>query len=214
MLRLRSIARDHSVKGVVVVFDGATAGWAALQEIRNELVAIRAAHKKVFAYMVSGTGRDYFVASAADKIYLDPAGGLRLVGMAGQSFYFRGAFDMIGVTPQFEKIGEYKSAPEMFTETGPTPIAARMHDELFDSIWQQWLRRRQLGAPPHAGRATAIVDAGPYTAGELAQNTKLVDGVAAPDKVAQLIMTELGGVYPVETPPSTAPSAGSTRRSP
>ena len=205
VLRLRAIARDRSVKGVVVVFDGATAGWAALQEIRNELVAIRAAHKKVFAYMVSGSGRDYFIASAADKVYLDPAGGLRLVGMAGQSFYFRGAFDMVGVTPQFEKIGEYKSAPEMFTETGPTPIAARMHDELFDSIWQQWLGDVSSARHLTPAELTAIVDAGPYTAGELAANTKLVDGVAAPDKVAQLIMTELGGVYPVETPSVTRP---------
>jgi len=202
VLRLREIARDDSAKGVVVVFDGATAGWAALQEIRDELVALRGAHKKVFAYMVSGTSRDYFVASAADKIYVDPAGGLRLVGMAGQSFYFRGAFDMVGITPQFEKIGEYKSAPEMFTETGPTPIAARMHDELFDSIWQQWLSAVSAARHLTPAELMAIVDKGPYTAGELAENTKLVDGVAAPDKVAQLIMTELGGVYPVDTPPT------------
>jgi protease-4 len=205
VLRLRAIARDQSAKGVIVVFDGATAGWAALQEIREELLAVRASHKKVFAYMVSGTGRDYFVASAADKIYLDPAGGLRLVGMAGQSFYFRGAFDMIGVTPEFEKIGEYKSAPEMFTETGPTPIAARMHDELFDSIWQQWLTSVSASRHLTPAELGAIVDAGPYTAGELAANTKLIDGVAAPDKVAQLIMTELGGIYPVETPSTTRP---------
>ena len=200
VVRLRSIAQDPTVKGVVVVFDGATGGWATLQEIRAELLAVKAAHKKVFAYMVSGTGRDYFVASAADQIYLDPAGGLRLVGMAGTSFYFKGAFDMIGVTPQFEKIGEYKSAPEMFTEAGPTPIAARMHEELFDSLWQQWLSTVASARHLTPAELQAIVDAGPYTAGELAQNQKLVDGVASPDKVAQLIMTQLGGVYPVGAP--------------
>ena len=203
VLRLREIAHDPSAKGVVVVFDGATSGWAGLQEIRGELVALRAAHKKVFAYMVSGTSRDYFVASAADKIYVDPAGGLRLVGMAGQTFYFRGAFDQIGVLPQFEKIGEYKSAPEEFTETGPTPIAARMHEELFDSLWQQWVSAVSSARHLTPVELQTLVDNGPYTAGELAQNTKLVDGVAAPDKVAQLIMTELGGVYPVDVPPVT-----------
>ena len=119
--------------------------------------------------MVSGTGRDYFVASAADKIYLDPAGGLRLVGMAGQSFYFRGAFDMVGVTPQFEKIGEYKSAPEMFTETGPTPIAARMHDELFDSLWEHWLTRVAEGRKLSKDEVKALVDSGPFSAGNLAR---------------------------------------------
>lgn len=203
ILRLRSIAHDPSAKGVVVVFDGAEAGWAALQEIRAELVALRAANKKVFSYMVSGTSRDYFVASAADKIYLDPAGGLRLVGMAGQSFYFKGAFDLVGVVPQFEKIGEYKSAPEEFTETGPTPIAARMHEELYDSLWQQWLATVSSARKLTPAELMKLIDDGPYTAGELAQNTKLVDAVAAPDKVAMLIMQELGRVMPVSTPPST-----------
>src|SRR5256885_13862455 len=89
--------------------------------------------------MVSGTGRDYFIASVADKIYVDPAGGLRLVGMAGTTLYFRGVFDQLGVMPQFEKIAEYKSAPEQFTETGPTEPAARMHNELYDSMWHEWL---------------------------------------------------------------------------
>ncbi len=205
VLRLRGIANDPSAKGVVVLFDGASPGWATLQELRNELLAIKAAHKKVFAYMVSGTTRDYYVASAADKIYVDPAGGLRLVGMAGQSFYFRGLFDQVGIAPQFEKIAEFKSAPEMFTETGPTPIAAKMHEELFDSLWQQWLTTVAGARHLAPEELMKLVDNGPYTAGELAENTKLVDGVAPPDKVAQLIMTELGGVYPVGVPPVTRP---------
>src|SRR5262249_22989317 len=117
IVRLRSIARDPTAKAVVVTFDGATSGWAALGGLGDELTRIRAAGKKVFAYMVSGTGRDYYVATAAGKIYVDPAGGLRLVGMAGTTMYFRGTFEQFGVLPQFEKIAEYKSAPEQFTES-------------------------------------------------------------------------------------------------
>lgn len=209
VLRLRGIATDPSAKGIVVLFDGASPGWATLQELRNELLAIKAAHKKVFAYMVSGTTRDYYVASAADKIYVDPAGGLRLIGMAGQTFYFRGLFDQIGITPQFEKIGEYKSAPEAFTEHGPTPIAASMHDELFASLWQQWLDTVAGARHLTTDELMRLVDNGPYTAGELADRTqlvgRLVDAVAPPEQVAQLIMTELGGVYPLGVPPTTRP---------
>lgn len=209
VLRLRGIATDPSAKGIVVLFDGASPGWATLQELRNELLALKAAHKKVFAYMVSGTTRDYYVASAADKIYVDPAGGLRLIGMAGQTFYFRGLFDQIGITPQFEKIGEYKSAPEAFTEHGPTPIAANMHDELFASLWQQWLDTVARARHLTTDELMRLVDNGPYTAGELADQTqlvgRLVDAVAPPEKVAQLVMTELGGVYPLGVPPITRP---------
>jgi protease-4 len=200
VVRLRAIARDHSVKGVVVMFDGANAGWGTLQELRGEIAHVRAAGKKVFAYMVSGTGRDYFVASAADKIYVDPAGGLRIVGMAGTTLYFKGTFDMLGITPQFEKIAEYKSAPEQLTETGPTPTAAKMHEDMFDSLWAQWVDAVAAGRHLTPEEVKAIVDAGPYTAGDLAADHRLVDAVAPPDKISQLITSELGGGYEVTTP--------------
>lgn len=190
--RLRAMARDDTVKAVVVTFDGLGGGWATLQELRDELLAVRAAGKKVYAYMVSGSGRDYFVASAANKIYVDPAGAVRLVGMAGTTVFFKGAFDQIGVAPQFEKIAEYKSAPEQFTETGPTPTAAKMNNELFDSLWDQYLSQVAASRNLTKDEVRALVDNGPYSAGDLAANTKLVDAVAAPDKVSQLVLTDIG----------------------
>jgi protease IV len=200
VVRLRAIARDPSARAVVVTFDAVSGGWATLEELRDELVRIRAAGKTVFAYMVSGTGRDYYVATAAHKIYIDPAGGVRLVGMAGTTMYFRGAFEQFGVQPQFEKIAEYKSAPEQFTETGPTAIAAQMRNELYDSLWDRWVTT--VAEARHLTREAviALVDAGPYSAGDLAADSKLVDAVAGPDKVSQLIISELGAILPVTSP--------------
>lgn len=203
--RMRAIGRDRSARALVLTFDGASAGWASLQELRDEVLALRKAGKKVFAYMVSGTGRDYFVASAADKIYVDPAGALRLVGIAGTTLYFKGLFELVGVLPQFERIAEYKSAPEQFTESGPSEAAARMTNELFDSLWDHWLS--QVAASRKLGKdeMRAIVDAGPYSAGDLAASKKLVDAVAAPDKVSELIMKEIGAAIPVTEPQPERP---------
>ncbi|MGE0551523.1 MAG: signal peptide peptidase SppA [Kofleriaceae bacterium] len=200
VVRLRSIARDRSAKAVVVTFDGAKAGWAGLQELRDELVALRRANKKVFAYLVSGTGRDYFVASAADKIYVDPAGGIRLVGLAGATMYFRGMFDMLGIVPQFEKIKEYKSAPEQFTEIGPSPIASKMMADLFDSLWDRWITQVASSRKLSPDELKALIDNGPFSAGDLAKDHKLVDAVAPPEKVAELVAKELGGMLPVGVP--------------
>jgi protease IV len=195
--RLRAIARDPSAKAVVVTFDSVSGGWATMQELRDELARVKQAGKKVFAYMVSGTGRDYFIASAAHKIYIDPAGGLRLVGIAGTTMFFRGAFDQLGVLPQFEKIAEYKSAPEQFTETGPTKTAAQMTNDMFDSLWDQWLTAVADGRKLTKDELKALIDGGPYSSGDLAANTKLVDAVATPEKVSQLVTAELGGALPV-----------------
>jgi protease-4 len=199
VMRLRQIEHDDSVKAVLVMFDGVDAGWGTLEEIRDELLLVRKAHKKVFAYMTYGTGRDYFVATAADKIFVDPSGGIRLVGMAGQSFYFRGLLDLVGVVPEFEKIAEYKSAPEQLTEHGATPLAAKMHADLFDSIYDHWLAAIAEGRHLPIAEVQQLVDHGPYDAGELAQNTKLVDAVAAPDKVSLAIGKEVGEIAVAET---------------
>ncbi len=201
VVRMRAIARDPTAKALVVTFDGVSSGWATLQELRDEIVAIKKTGRKVFAYMVSGTGRDYLIASAADKIYVDPAGGMRLVGMAGTTMYFKGFFDLVGVTPQFERIAEYKSAPEQLTNTGPSDTAARMHNELYDSLWDKWLTQVADGRKLSKADVQALVDAGPYTSGDLAKDKKLVDEVAAPDKVAQLVASEMGIILPVDVPP-------------
>ncbi|HEY4239273.1 MAG TPA: signal peptide peptidase SppA [Kofleriaceae bacterium] len=205
VMRLRSIARDPTAIAVVVTFDDVSGGWAALEEVRDALAAVKRAHKKIYAYMVSGTNRDYYVATIADKIYIDPGGGLRLVGLAGTMMYFRGALDMLGVLPQFEKVQEFKSAPEQFTETGPTPTAAKMHDEMFDSLWTQW--RDTVASARHLTpeRVQAIVDAGPYTSGDLAGKTELADAVAPPDKVSELVLTDLGRLVPVGAPAHARP---------
>ena len=207
VVRLRAIARDPSAKAVVLVFDGATGGAATLEELRDEVAAVRRAGKKVFAYMVAGTGKDYFIASAADKIYIDPAGGLMLVGMSGTLLYFRGTLDLLGIDPEFEKIAEYKSAPEMFTRTGPSDIAAKMRNDLFDSLWDTWLDAVASGRKLSKEHLRELVDGGPYTAGQLANDHELVDAVAAPDKVSELVQRELGTAYPVENASADRPDS-------
>jgi protease-4 len=205
VVRMRAIAQEPSAKAVVLVFDGVAGGMATLQELRDEVLAMRRAGKKVFAYMVSGTGRDYFIASAADKIYVDPAGGVRVVGMAGTTIFFRGLLDQIGILPQFEKIAEYKSAPEQFTLTGPSDTAAKMHNEMYDSLWDAWVSAVASGRHLSKERVQAIVDGGPYSAGDLAHDHDLVDAIGAPDKVSELITKELGEPLAVETLPPERP---------
>ena len=202
--RLAAIARDPSAKGVIVVFDAPDAGWAKREELRDALLAVRRAGKKVFAYMTDGTGRDYYVASAADKIYLDPSGGLGLVGMSSTVLYFRNVLDAIGVAPEFEKIGEYKSAPEQLTRTGPSDAARRMRADLSDSIWQGWVGAIADGRHLTPAQVQDIVDHGPYTAGQLAADHRLVDAVADPDKIGKLIAAEVGDL-PVAQPAKTRP---------
>ncbi|MBP8805460.1 MAG: signal peptide peptidase SppA [Kofleriaceae bacterium] len=200
-LRLRAIARDRDVRGVILALDGVGAGWASLEELRAEIARVRASGKKVFAYLVTATSRDYWLASAADKIYLDPAGGIRLIGFAGTTLYLRGLFTRVGVEPQFEKIAEWKSAPEQFTETGPSDAAATMRDELYDDLWATFVDGIATSRRLEPDAVRALVDGGPYTAGDLVDDRRLVDAVGPPERIVELIAEELGGLAPVGVAP-------------
>ncbi len=200
-LRLRAIGRDPDVHGVLLAIDNVGAGWAALEELRREIGRVRGRGKKVFAYLVAATARDYWLASAADKVYLDPAGGVRLIGFAGTTIYLRGLFDNLGVVPQFEKIAEYKSAPEQYTERGPSEPAARMRDELYDGLWDTFVDGLAASRRLSRDEVMQLVDGGPYTAGQLADDHRLIDAVAEPGRAVELIAAELGGLAPVGTAP-------------
>src|SRR5687768_17001919 len=93
--RLRRMEDDDAAVGVVVVIQGLNNGWATLQELREALLRMKKRGKKVFAYLGAGSLRDYYVASAADKIWLDPGGGLRIQGVAMTVIFFKNLFDML-----------------------------------------------------------------------------------------------------------------------
>ncbi len=193
--KLKRISTDDNVVGLFVNLDDTLGGWATLHEIREQLVNVRGSGKKVFAFMVEGDTRQYFLASAADKVYVDPAGGIRLQGFAGTSLYFKGLFDKLGVKAQFEKIEEYKSAPESWTRSGPTKPAFDMRNALYDSIYGTLVADIAKSRGISAERVRTLIDNGPYTSGDLEKLPDLVDGVVLADDLGELIAKEMGGNY-------------------
>jgi protease-4 len=189
---LRNIERDDDVVAVVLDLDGFSSGWSTTSEIRDQLARLKAKGKKVYAFMVAGTMRQYYLASIADKIYLDPAGGIRLQGFAATTLYFKGVFDKLGVEAQFEKIEEYKSAPESWTRSSPSAAAFEMKSELYDSMYEVVVADMAAGRKLSAERVRALVDGGPYTAGDLEKLPELVDEVVTGDDLSGKIHEDLG----------------------
>lgn len=209
---LRRAAKDDKIVGLFINIDGLSGGWASLHEIREGILAVRKTGKKVFAFMVEADTRQYFVASAADKVYVDPAGGIRLQGFSGTSMYFAGLFEKIGVKAQFERIEEYKSAPESFTRTGPTEPAFRMRNELYDSIYGTLVADIAASRKISEKRVRTLIDNGPYTSGELQKLPDLVDGVVLADDLAPLLAREMGGYYPIGTRSDNRPERWQERK--
>jgi protease IV len=190
--KLRRLARDPALAALVLEIEGFGGGWAQAQELHEELATLAAAGTRVYAYVVAGGLREYLVATAADTIFVDPAGGLRMTGIAGTRLYYGEILDRIGVDAQFVRIAEYKSAPEVYTRTGPTPEAVEVRTRIFDSLYAQieGTIARQRGISRE--RARELIEGGPYTGGDLAELPELVDAVLIPEQVDQRIAEELG----------------------
>ncbi len=99
--------------------------WGKVQELRDAVLDFRKSGKRISAYLEYAGEREYYLATAADKIYLVPTGSLDVTGIATYELFLKGTLDKVGAQADFEKIGEYKTAPNQLTQTTLHPVASR-----------------------------------------------------------------------------------------
>jgi len=107
---LHEAAKDQRVRAVILKPSRVGAGWAKLQEIRHEIVEFKKSAKPVYAYLESPGSREYYLASAADKIYLSPDDNLDVKGFLLEEMFFKNTLDKFGVQVEVDHIGKYKDA--------------------------------------------------------------------------------------------------------
>lgn len=105
---------DDNIKCVYINVSSPNAGYATMTEVRNAILDFRKSGKKVIAYSEVYTQGAYYMASAADKVYLNPEGALEFKGLSSQVMFFKGALDKLGIEAQIIRVGNYKSAVEPF----------------------------------------------------------------------------------------------------
>src|SRR5690606_30672717 len=114
LLRIDAAKNDNRIKGIVLDMDGIGASFATLQEIRDALLKFKESKKFILAYSEGYSMKGYYLASTADKVYLNPEGSVDFRGMAAQLPFFKGTLEKLGIEAQVVKVGTYKSAVEPF----------------------------------------------------------------------------------------------------
>ena len=115
MRALKRAKTDDNIKCVYLNVSSPRAGKATLKEIRDALIDFKTSKKKIIAYSEVYTQDAYYLASVADKVYLNPQGALEFKGFSSQLTFFKGAMEKLGVEAQIIRVGNYKSAVEPFT---------------------------------------------------------------------------------------------------
>jgi protease-4 len=179
---LREAANDSKVKAVLLEPRGVGAGWAKLQEIRQEIADFKKSGKPVYAYLQSPGSREYYLASAADKIYVSPDDMVDVKGFLLEEMYFKNSLEKLGVQVEVDHIGKYKDAGDVFTKSNMTPETREVLNQVLDQIYNNFCS--SIGQSRHltADQVKALVDNGPFL-GTQAKANGLIDELAYEDQV-------------------------------
>jgi protease-4 len=169
--------------------------WGKVQELRDAVIDFRQSGKKVIAFLEYGGDREYYLASAADRVFLLPTSPLDLTGVASYEVFLRGTLDKIGAYPDFLHIGEYKTAVNQFTEKGFTPPHREMVESINHDMYDQLVRGLATSRKKSEAEIKALIDQGPFSP-EDALRAGLVDDLAyldqLDDRVPELRSTATG----------------------
>ena len=183
---------NENVKGIYIEAGALDAGLATLQEIRATLEDFRKSGKWIVAYGDSYSQGAYYLASVANKVYLNPQGILDWHGIGAQPMFYRDLMAKFGVKFQVVKVGTFKSATETYTEDHMSD-ANRLQTKLYiDGAWKNVCQAvsKSRGISIDSLNAYADGYAGLQSA-ELLKKRNMVDGLMYADNVKKVVKTML-----------------------
>ncbi|MCE2389973.1 MAG: signal peptide peptidase SppA [Proteobacteria bacterium] len=185
LLLLDMAAADERIEQLVVRVRPLDCGYARLQELRAALRRVRDAGKRVIAVLDLATlnaTREYYLASAADRIYVDPGHLGPVAGIAGQYLHLGGLFERLGVAFEYERVGQYKSAVEGYASREMSAPAREMTEAIFDGLYARLVDDIAEGRGLSRAEVAERIDRAPGTARELV-DAGLADGIAGASEI-------------------------------
>jgi protease IV len=209
--RLWRLAEDPEVAGVILQLRADPASTLAhAEEVADAVRGLRARGKKVLCHLEDAGSKALFVCSQADRIAMNPAGGLRFAGLSSSYMYFGGTLKKLGVQADFVRIGDHKGAAEQFTLPAGTAIGDADHQEMVDKFEEVYLHDVGGGRRIPAQELKERIAKGPFLAEE-ARKAGLIDTLAYADEIDRVADEMLGAhahVVDDDNPPRPAESWG------
>ena len=191
LAQFRKAKVDKRITAVLLDIDMSDTGWAKSEEIRSAIEDFRTSGKPVYAYMETGLNKDYYIATACDKIFVPPPGELFTIGLAADVMFFRGSLDKLGIYPDMYQIGKYKSAGDTFTQKKMTDAHREYINSMLDDLYGRYLDGISKARKKSVDEVKALIDEAPYNAVR-AKEIGLIDGALYRDDVEKELKKRLG----------------------
>lgn len=192
LTQLRKAKADKRIGGVLLDIKFPDIGWGKAFELREAIADLRSSGKPVYAYMELGSNREYYIATAADKIFLPPPGDLYVNGFAAEAMFFKGSLDKLGIEAEVIQIGpKYKNAPDQYTRKEMSEGQREVINAILDEYFGRYTAAIAEARKKSIEDVKAIVDNAPYSAPQ-AKEIGLIDDALYREQVMEEFRKVLG----------------------
>jgi protease-4 len=191
IMQFKKAKVDNRIKAILLDIDVSGVGWGKAEELRDAIADFRSSGKPVYAYLEFGVNKEYYIASACDKIYVPPPGELFINGLAADVMFFRGSLDKLGIYPDIYQIGKYKSAGDMFTQKQMTDAHREYINSMLDDLYAHYINGIAQARHKTPDEVRTLIDNAPYNAAK-AKEVGLIDESLYRDDVEKQIKTSMG----------------------
>ncbi|AMR32085.1 signal peptide peptidase SppA [Mucilaginibacter sp. PAMC 26640] len=180
---IKKAKSDSNIKGIFLDESYMLAGQATTEEVRNALIDFKKSGKFVVAYSEIYTQGFYYLASVANKVYLNPKGIIEFKGFSSETMFLKGALDKLGIEAQVIKVGTYKSYAEQYTLTKMSDPNRLQVTSYLGSLYNHFLTG--ISAQRHISKDSLFnyANNGLIQEPEDAVKYKLVDGLKYKDEI-------------------------------
>ncbi len=174
---------DPNIDGIYLDLTVIPAGIATIEEIRNALIDFKESGKFILSYGDSYTQPSYYLATVADKVYMNPEGLLMFVGLRSEIMFFKEAMQKLGVEPQIIRHGKFKSAVEPFMYTKMSDENRLQVMTYMGSIWNHVLKGISNERNLSIKQLNELADNLTLKDAKAAVNNGLIDGLKFKDEI-------------------------------
>ena len=191
VMQFKKAKVDKRIKAVLLDVNMSGVGWGKAEEIRDAITDFRSSGKPVYAYLEFGLNKEYYIATACDKIIVPPPGELFINGLAADVMFFRGSLDKLGIYPDIFQIGKYKTAADMFTQKEMTEAHRQYINELLNDLFDRYINTIAQARHKTPDEVRTLIDNAPYSAAK-AKEAGLIDEMLYRDDVEKEFKKLLG----------------------
>ena len=183
---IRKAKEEENIKGIYI--EGGMAGFdspATAQQLRDALKDFKKSGKWIVSYADNYSQASYYVATVADKIYLNGEGSVDLRGLGGKGEYYKGLYDKLGIKYMVAKVGKYKSYVESNTQTGMSEYDREQREAYLNGVWNYWLKEMAESRKIKTETLNQLVNDSllAFTSTESLVKAKLVDKILFPEEI-------------------------------